>query len=157
MTQPRWGSTASGSFRRPFGHRPIDWSHRRDRRPLDRFDPLPHDRRLRAGRAMLLAALLGLVISAVTASPAAASNGDKGGKGEVYVVHGIVGQVLDIYLDAKLVLAKADPKTIVGPLKLDSGSHRLTLRAGDKKVAQAKFEVGSGQSVDVVAHRRADR
>lgn len=86
------------------------------------------------------------------AGPATAADG----KGEVYVVHGITGQVLDIYLDSKLVLAAADPKTIVGPLKLDAGSHRVILRNGDTPVVKGRFKVGSKQSVDVVAHLKSD-
>jgi hypothetical protein len=130
------------------------------------------DRRLRSQVAILLATLLGLAIPVVMAGPVVAATGkaapraaDKtSGQGDIYVVQGIIGQVLDIYVDAELVLASADPKTIVGPLKLDAGSHQLTLRTSDnkgngkkgKKVARARFEVRSGQSVDLVAHLRSD-
>jgi hypothetical protein len=88
----------------------------------------------------------------VPAGPAAAT----GGTGDVYVIHGVVGQVLDIYVDGQQVLGSADPKTIVGPLKLDAGSHRVVLRKGDLPVAEGRFKVGAGQSVDVVAHLKSD-
>jgi uncharacterized protein DUF4397 len=127
MTQ-RWRSTASAVPRRFLG------------------------RRLPARVAVLLAVVLGLFVPAVLAGPAGAASG----KGEVYVIHGIAGQVLDIYVDGKKVLAAAEPKTIVGPLKLDPGSHRVILRKGGKSVAEAKFQVGAGQSVDVVAHLKSD-
>ncbi len=131
------------------------------------------DRRRRSQVAILLATLLGLAIPVFMASPAVAAPGkvatsaadraaDKAsGQGDIYIVQGIIDQVLDIYVDAELVLASADPKTIVGPLKLDAGSHQLTLRTSDKKgsdkkVARARFQVRSGQSVDLVAHLRSD-
>jgi hypothetical protein len=99
-----------------------------------------------------LAAVLGLLIPALLAAPAAAA----AGKGDVYVIHGIVGQVLDVYVDGKKVLDAADPKTIVGPLELAAGTHRVALRKGDSDVAQGRFKVGAGQSVDVVAHLKSD-
>lgn len=124
----RPGSTPSAQARRPFG------------------GPF------RVIGAIVLAALVGLAIPAALAGPAAAASGTA----DVYIVHGIAGQVLDIYVDAKMVLAKADPKAIVGPLRLDSGSHRVALKDGDETVVQAKFTVAAGQSLDVVAHLRSD-
>jgi hypothetical protein len=117
------------------------------RRPFNRLN-----RPFRVIGAIVLAALIGLVIPAALAGPAVAASG----KADVYIVHGLAGRVLDIYVDSKLVLAKADPKAIVGPLRLDSGSHRVALRNGDKTVVQAAFKVVAGQSVDVVAHLRSD-
>ena len=109
-------------------------------------------RRLPAAVAVLLAVGLALLIPAAMGGPAAAASG----KGDVYVIHGIVGQVLDIYVDNKKVLGNAQPKSIVGPLKLDAGSHRVILRSGAKAIAEGRFQVGSGQSVDVVAHLKSD-
>jgi Domain of unknown function (DUF4397) len=108
-------------------------------------------RSLRAG--VLLTGLLGLLLPtlALTAGPAAAAS-----KGDVYVIQGLVGQTPDIYVDGKRVLAKAAAKTIVGPLRLDAGSHEVKLRAAGKTVADSKFRVGAGQSLDVVAHLRSD-
>lgn len=128
MTQ-RWGSTAVARSSRP------------------------QQRRHRAATsAALLVAVLGLLIPAMLAGPAAAAPG----QGDAYVVQGIADQVLDIYVDDKKVLGQAEPKTIVGPLELDAGTHRLSLRKGDTMVAQGRFTVESGQSVDVVAHLKSD-
>src|SRR4051812_13924051 len=102
--------------------------------------------------ALALAAVLALLFPAALAGPAGAASG----KGDVYVIHGIVGQFLDIYVDGKKVLGAAKPKTIVGPLNLDPGTHRVILRKGDKTVAEGRFRIGSGQSVDVVAHLKSD-
>ena len=110
-------------------------------------------RRLTAAGAVLLAVLLGVVLPAVVAGPAAAAAKTKG---QIYVIHGIVGRTLDIYVDGDKVLGAAKPKTIVGPLSLDAGSHEVSLKSGSKTVASTKFTVGAGQSLDVVAHLRSD-
>jgi hypothetical protein len=108
-------------------------------------------RRVLAAGAVLLAVLLGVVLPAVVAGPASAA-----AKGKIYVIHGIAGQTLDIYVDGDKVLAAAKPKTIVGPLSLNAGSHQVSLRNGAKIIAEAKFTLGAGQSLDVVAHLRSD-
>jgi hypothetical protein len=102
--------------------------------------------------ATLLAAMLALALPVVGASSASAV----GGKGEVYVVQGIVGQLLDVSVDGKKVLSGAKPKTIVGPLSLAPGTHRISLDHGAKSVAATRFTIGAGQSVDAVAHLRSD-
>lgn len=109
-------------------------------------------RRPAGAAAVLLAALAGLLLPVAVAGPAAAATG----QGDVYVIHGIAGRTLDIFVDDKRVLAAARPKTIVGPLKLDAGAHRVALREGGETVADTRFTVGSRQSVDVVAHLRSD-
>jgi Domain of unknown function (DUF4397) len=113
---------------------------------------LPRGRRLPVALAILLTALLSLALPALAAGPASAATG----KGKIYVIHGIVGQTLDIYVDGKEVKPDAKPKTIVGPLSLNAGSHQVSLRSGARTVASAKFKVGSGQSLDVIAHLRSD-
>jgi hypothetical protein len=100
---------------------------------------------------LLLATLLGLLVPALTAGSAAAAS-----RGEVYVIQGLLGQSPDIYVDGKRVLAKAQPKTIVGPLHLDAGTHQVRLTAAGKDVVKSKFRVGAGQSLDVVVHPRSD-
>lgn len=110
-------------------------------------------RRLTASGAVLLAVLLAFALPAALAGPASAA---ATGKGQIYVIHGITGQTLDIYVDGKQVLAAAKPKTIVGPLSLDAGTHQVSLRRGSKTVASARFKVGAGQSLDVVAHLKSD-
>jgi Domain of unknown function (DUF4397) len=118
--------------------------------PLATHRPSPG--RLPVVIAVLLSALLSLALPAVAAGSAAAASGT----GKIYVIHGIVGQTLDIYVDGEQVKAAAKPKTIVGPLSLDPGTHEVSLRNGSTTVAQTKFKVGSGQSLDVIAHLRSD-
>lgn len=118
----------------------------------------PWHRRLSAAITVLLTVLLGLLIPAGLAGSASAASGEgkSTAQGDVYAINGIVGEVLDIYVDDKKVLTDADPKTIVGPLQLDPGSHRVIFRKDDATVAEARFKVGSGQSLDVIAHQRSD-
>ena len=120
----------------------------------------PHSpqRRPPAVAVAMLALLLGLAFPAVLAGPANAAARETAAKGtgQVYVIHGIVGRVLDIYVDGKKVLGAAQPKSIVGPLSLDAGSHQVALSAQGTTVAQTRFTVGAGQSLDVVAHLRSD-
>lgn len=107
--------------------------------------------RLPVAAAVLMSALLALLLPTF-ASPAAAASGT----GKIYVIHGIAGQILDLYVDGKKVKSDAEPKTIVGPLTLEAGTHKVTVRNAGKTVAGAKFKVGAGQSLDVIAHLRSD-
>jgi hypothetical protein len=113
--------------------------------------------RFRAGRlpiwiVALLVAFTGGISAVAIAGPASAA----GDKGQIYVIHGIVGQTLDVYVDGKKVLPEVKPKTIVGPLSLAPGVHQVSLRRAGTSVASSRFSVGAGQSLDVVAHLRAD-
>jgi hypothetical protein len=99
----------------------------------------------------LAATVLGLA-TVLAAGPAGAATG----KGELYVVHGITGQTLDVYVDGKLVQADAAPKSIIGPVALAAGSHAVTLKAAGKTVASGRVGLTAGESVDVVAHLRSD-
>lgn len=100
---------------------------------------------------VLLAAVIGLGLPAALAAPASAAS-----QGEAYVVQGLLGDSPDIFVDGSRVMAGAKAKTIVGPLKLDSGSHQVTIRSGGKTVAESRFRISGGQSVDVVAHLKSD-
>jgi hypothetical protein len=96
---------------------------------------------------VLAAAGLGLVVPG-TAS--AAQTGD------VYVIHGLIGQTLDVLVDGKTSMAAATPKSIVGPLHLATGNHEVTLKKGSDTVASADVAVKAGASLDVVAHLKSD-
>ncbi len=125
---------------------------RRSPLPVTSAPTRPSSRR--AGVAMLVAlaaTTLGLVASVLLAGPASAA-----AKGELYVVHGITGQTLDIYVDGKKVQAAAAPKSIVGPLSLATGSHSVALESGGKTVASGRVKLTAGEVVDVVAHLRSD-
>jgi hypothetical protein len=76
--------------------------------------------------------------------------------GEVFVVHAILGETVDVFVDGKNVCPDAAPKTVVGPLKLAAGSHRLQLKGASGVLLTSKFTVKAGTSADVVAYRAAD-
>src|SRR5690242_13343109 len=115
--------------------------------------PRPSARRPPATTAVLLGLTLTLLWSVAASGPAVAASS---GKGDVYVIQGIVSQVLDIYVDDRKVLAAAEPKAIVGPLKLDAGTHSFVFRKRNSTVIETTLTVESGQSMDVVAHLRSD-
>ena len=106
--------------------------------------------RLSALLAILLCVLTIPLIAAGTPARAA------GPSGQVYLVHGLVGEVLDIVVDGTVVAPAVRPKSIVGPLRLAPGRHVAQLRTGSRVRAQAALTVTAGASVDVVAHRSGD-
>ena len=104
--------------------------------------------------ARLTFALIVASSSALFAAPAlAAAPGASGG--EVYVIQGLLGQTFDVQVDGETVRQGVGPKAVVGPIKLSSGAHVVQLKDASTTV-EAKFSVSGGQSVDVVAHKRAD-
>jgi hypothetical protein len=102
---------------------------------------------LRATLALVLAA--GVAALAAPAASAAQS-------GELYVIQGLAGQTYDIAVDGDVVHRGAGPKAIVGPIDVAAGAHVVQLRQGAKAALEQRISVKAGQSVDVVAHKRAD-
>jgi Domain of unknown function (DUF4397) len=102
-------------------------------------------------RAVLVAAcaVAGLLLAAP--SPVSAS-----GTGRAYVIHGLVGQTYNVYVDGKNVCPTAKAKTIVGPLQLAAGKHVVQLRKGSTVVTSVSFTVSSGSSTDLIAHSLSD-
>jgi molybdopterin-binding protein len=85
------------------------------------------------------------------ATASAASTGD------VYIVHGIVGSTVAISVDGSVVQASVIPKSVIGPLHLAAGQHVINLKSGSTSVVTARFSVGAGDDLDVVAHRSSDQ
>ena len=98
-----------------------------------------------------LALSLGLAAVLVSAPAATAAS-----TGEAYVIQGLLGETYDVAVDDEVVHRGATPKAIIGPIKLSSGNHVVELRKGSTTALQQRFTVRAGQSVDVVAHKRAD-
>jgi hypothetical protein len=103
---------------------------------------------LRAGLALSLA--LGTALLTAPAATAAPSTG------EAYVIQGLLGETYDVVVDDEVVHRGATPKAIIGPIELAAGNHVIELRKGSTVAIQQRFTVRAGQSVDVVAHKRAD-
>ena len=111
--------------------------------------------------AALVAALAGLTV--LVAVPAGAqSNSD------VYVLHGIPGVTVDVYVNGALTLDSFVPEDIAGPLSLPAGNYDIDIFAeattapaqssarSDAAVIDVTAAVPGGESVSVIAHLDAD-
>lgn len=102
-----------------------------------------------AGSLAVAAALFG-ALPASAADPA-----------EVYVVHGIPGLPVDVYVNGALTLDDFQPETVAGPLDLPAGSYAIAITAADATDASsplltATADVTGGNSYAIVAHLDAD-
>ena len=98
-------------------------------------------------RRRALPVLAGLALAVAGPSLLAAPADAASATGQVYVIQGISGKNLDVKVDGKTVMADAKPKTIVGPLKLGSGTHEVVVGSVKNDIT-----VKAGESADVVAH-----
>ena len=110
-------------------------------------------RRLIAATA---AGSLAVAAALFAASPAAAAD-----PAEVYVVHGIPGLPVDVYVNGALTLDDFQPETVAGPLDLPAGSYDVAITAADAADASAPLltataELTGGNSYSLVAHLTAD-
>jgi Domain of unknown function (DUF4397) len=111
-----------------------------------------------AGRAVLGAVLAAGVtggLSLATAAPAAAAE-----NGTVYVVHGVPGLTVDVYVNGKAVLTGFKPGEVTGPLSLPPGSYDVAVRkAGEATTAAPAIDktvtLPAGANVSLVAHLSA--
>lgn len=106
------------------------------------------------GRRLLTVVAVGLLASGVTT--AVASSATAAQSGEVYVVHAILGETVDVFVDGENVCPDAAPKTVVGPLKLADGSHKIEIKGDSGTLLTSSFEVKGGASEDVVVFRKGD-
>lgn len=94
-----------------------------------------------------------VVFGAAVATPASAQD-----TAAVYVVHGVPGTPVDVYVDGERALDDFQPGTVEGPVDLPAGSHEVALFPADAPdgsgdpVLQATAEVPAGGSVTLVAH-----
>jgi Domain of unknown function (DUF4397) len=106
-------------------------------------------------RRLLAVVAVALMASGATMTAASTARA-AGSTGTVYVVHAVVEETVDIFVDGENVCPDAAPKTVVGPLRLEAGSHELVVKQGDKTLLTTKFTVKGGSSTDVVVHPNAD-
>lgn len=112
-------------------------------------------RRLLAGSVAVLAAAAVALIGAAPAHAAAATS-------KVYVVHGIPGTPVDVWVNNVKTLPNFQPKDVAGPLDLPEGSYNLALTApgaADTSAAILKVDgaaVPGGANLTLVAHLKAD-
>lgn len=102
----------------------------------------------------LFAALCGLALLGLFTGAAPASAADNG---TVYVVHGIPGVPVDVYVNKAKTLTSFAPSTVAGPLSLPAGSYDITIfKAGDPAtgtpVISATVTLPAGANASLVAH-----
>ena len=103
----------------------------------------------------LIAALFGVSLIAVlaVAGPAGAAAGD----GTVYVVHGIPGVSVDVYVNGTKTLPNFAPGKVAGPLSLPAGSYAIKIfKAGDNPasatpVIDKSVDLPAGANASLVA------
>lgn len=110
-------------------------------------------RRTLAGTA---AGSIAVAFAVLGASPAAAAD-----TAEVFVVHGVPGLTVDVYVDGQRALDDFQPETVAGPLDLPAGSHDVAITAADaadasSPVLTATADLAAGNSYSLVAHLTAD-
>jgi hypothetical protein len=110
----------------------------------------PGRRWVRILSGLIAAAVASALMLVPAASASAASSG------EVFVIQGISGQVLDVLVDNKNVRPMAEFKTIVGPLQLKPGKHLIAVKSGSTVVAKGTVRVRAGNSIDAIVHSQAD-
>ncbi|HEY5879134.1 MAG TPA: DUF4397 domain-containing protein [Nakamurella sp.] len=79
----------------------------------------------------------------------------------MYVVHGVPGLTVDVYVDGARALDNFEPETVAGPLDLPAGSHAVAITAADASDASAPLlaataDLAAGNSYSLVAHLSAD-
>lgn len=111
-------------------------------------------KRLTATLVVVGALAAGLVTGA---APAAAAN-----DGTVYVVHGIPGATVDVYVNGKNTLPDFKPGTVAGPLTLPAADYQVKIfKAGDDPstataVIDQSVTLPAGANVSLVAGLSAD-
>lgn len=101
---------------------------------------------------VLVALLLSLVVGVGATSATAPVS--------VYIVHGIPGVPVDVYVNGKLTVPNFQPETILGPLTGPSGSASLAIVAagGDPSspILAGTFSFAAGDNKTIVAHLDAN-
>lgn len=109
-------------------------------------------------RLAALTAVSALAVATAVFGATAASAADTA---QVYVVHGIPGLPVDVYVNGSRALDDFQPETVAGPLALPAGSYDIAVTAADAADASAplltaKADLVAGTSVSLVAHLKAD-
>jgi hypothetical protein len=78
----------------------------------------------------------------------------------VYVVHGIPGQAVDVYVNGEKTLTNFEPTKVAGPLDLPEGTYDIVLTKPGDPITTAILKVDDaavpgGQNLSLVAHLNA--
>jgi hypothetical protein len=103
-------------------------------------------------RSTLAVALAAGGAVALGTTPAAAAE-----NGTVYVVHGVPGLTVDVYVNGKATLTSFKPEAVAGPLSLAAGSYKIDIRAAGAAATATPaisktVSLPSGANVSLVAH-----
>jgi hypothetical protein len=108
----------------------------------------------RPGGRVRAAAVLLTAITATLVWPTAATAAPSG---QVYLLQGLPGRHVDLFLNGAKVGSDVAPKTVVGPLALAVGSYQLRVAAvGGSTLLQRAITVGGSDSLDAVVHLDAE-
>ena len=108
----------------------------------------------RSTTVRVVGALAAVIVCAAVAAPATAQ---MPATGRVVVVHGLRGQLVDVYLDGELALPAFEPDRLTDPLDVPAGDHEVDLREPDtaadsEPFASATITVTGGADHSVLAH-----
>ena len=102
----------------------------------------------------LITAVVAALAALLIASPAGAQD-----TSQVYVLHGIPGVDVDVYVNGDLTLETFSPEDIAGPLELPAGDYDIQIfaagadpEADEPVIDVAGAAVPGGESVSLIAH-----
>jgi hypothetical protein len=95
--------------------------------------------------ALLIAGSLAL--AGTTVAPSFAAD-----DGEIFVVQGLPGQVIDVAIDGRSVAKNVKTAALVGPFKVKGGERTVTISTGGKEMLKRKVDIKAKSSSDVVVH-----
>ncbi|MEO1062226.1 MAG: DUF4397 domain-containing protein [Actinomycetota bacterium] len=107
-------------------------------------------------KRILLAAAVALSV-VLTAAPAGAQD-----TSQVYVLHGIPGVTVDVYVNGELTLPAFEPETVAGPLELPADDYQIQVFAegadpeADTPVIDVTAPIPADVSLSVIAHLDAE-
>src|SRR6266568_4796311 len=102
----------------------------------------------RPGGRVRAAAVLLTAIAATMVWPTVATAAPSG---QVYLLQGLPGRNVDLFLNGEKVGSDVAPKTVVGPLALAAGSYQLRVAAvGGSTLLQRAITVGGSDSLDAI-------
>lgn len=73
-------------------------------------------------------------------------------KGEIYLVQGLPGKVVDVQIDGRTVAKNVKTAGLVGPFEVSGGERRVTIMSGGQVMLQRKVSIKAKSSSDVVVH-----
>lgn len=114
--------------------------------------------RTRTAFGLLVTALAAV---ALTASPTSAQEPLEPVTATVTVVHGLRGELVDVYLDGELALEGFQPERVTDPLQVPAGDHEVVLRPAGSSTSEtpmttATVSVVAGANMSLVGHLDPD-